>query len=89
MDPIVVNATPTADQWATTIRYFLVVVSTLATMFGYAHVAKDATGLLVIAGPLGGLAVFAMGLRKSRTQSQKLTVMAEALPDSIAVVKKP
>lgn len=83
-EPIVVNARAGPDQWAAAIRYLLMVVVGAATVFGADHVAKDATGLLTIAAPLGGLIVFVMGQWKTRTQSLKMAVMAKALPDTVA-----
>ena len=88
-EPILVNPTAGPDQLAAGIRYALMTIAGAATVFGYNHVATDATGLLVIAGPLAGLLVFAMGQWKTRQQSLKLAVVAKAAPDSVAQIKQP
>lgn len=87
-DPIVVNATAAPDQWASAIRYLLMVLAGVAGVLGYAHLAGEFSGLLIIAAPLGGLITLVFGQRKVIAQSDKLKVMANALPDDIATIKK-
>jgi len=86
--PIIVNPTAGPDQWAAGIRYALMTVAGAASVFGWEHLSKDATGLLVIAMPLGGL-IALWGQWKTRQQALKMAVMAKALPNEIAQVKKP
>jgi hypothetical protein len=85
-EPIIVNPTAGPDQWAAGIRYALMTIAGAASVFGWEHVSKDATGLLVIAMPLGGL-IALWGQYKTRQQSLKLAVLAKAVPDTIAQVK--
>jgi hypothetical protein len=86
-EPIIVNAEPGADQWAAAFRQLLLVAAGIATVFGWRHLAGDASGLLAIAAPAGGLVAFVIGQIKTRHSAQKMAAMADALPDRIAQVK--
>lgn len=85
--PIVVNEKAGPDQWAAAIRQILLVIAGIATVFGWKHLAGEASGLIAISAPLGGLVVFALGQWKTRQSSLNLTKLARKVPDSVARVK--
>ena len=85
--PIMVNAKAGPDQWAAAIRYTLVTLAGIVGALGYTKMAGQFSGMLSVAAPLGWLIVFAMGQWKTRQQSLKLSLVADAAPDSVAKLK--
>lgn len=85
--PIQVNATPTQDQVAAGLRYFLMALAAVAGALGYSHVAGQLSALLMAVAPVAGFVVFVWGQFATRRMSQKATTLANALPDSIAVTR--
>jgi len=85
--PIMVNATPTAEQVMTGVRQFILVAAAIASALGYAHAAGQISGLLSVAGPIAGLIIIVLGQLKTRQSSQTAATLARALPDSVAQTK--
>lgn len=85
--PIQVNATPTKDQIEVAIRQIVLALGPVMTLVGYAGWAGAANVILAVAGPVATVVVFVWGQLYTRSRSKKMTVMAEASPNSVAQVK--
>ena len=86
-EPIVVNATPTADQIAAALRQLVLVLATAATALGAVGWAGELNALAIVAGPLAGLIVIVWGQFATRKAAQIKATLATALPDSVATTK--
>ena len=85
--PIVVNESPAPDQLIVGVRQVILILSAAATATGAHHLGSWMGQMAVAAGPIASLAVVIAGQIHIRHQGQKLAIMANALPDSIAQVK--
>lgn len=85
--PIVVNGTPNAEQLAAGLRYVIMLLGGAASAVGAGHLAGQLNALLVIVGPIAAIIAFIWGQVVTRKSSQAKTIMAAALPDSVAKIK--
>lgn len=88
--PIQVNAKAGPDQWAAGARQLILVLGPLAAFAAANHMLRLEGWLnlaIAIIGPAAALAAIVLGQVKTRRDSLAKTVMAQALPDSIAHVK--
>lgn len=87
MEPIQVNATPTKAQIEAGLRQAIIAAGAIAGTLGYAGVAGKLNFAMALIGPAAGLIAFLVGQLHTRSQAQKMVVMAQASPDEVATVK--
>lgn len=85
--PIVVNASPTADQISAGLQMLLMAVSAVAAALGFAKVAGGASSLMAVTGTVATLVAFVWAQFATHAAATKAAAMANALPDSVAKTK--
>ncbi len=85
--PIEVSASAGGAQFATAIRYFLMGLGAFATGLGFEASSGSIEQLASYAGPVGAAIAFVWGQYSSRRSAKLKATLAEAAPNSVAVVK--
>jgi hypothetical protein len=88
-DPIIVNATPTADQIAAALRQGIAAVGAIAGTLGVTGIFSDAhlNQATALVGPIATVLAIVWGQLETRSKAKKLTITAAAAPNSVAQVK--
>ena len=85
--PIVVPATPASDQLASGLRSVILGLGVIATTLGATKFAGTLNGLLEAAGPIAAVVSVVWSQWNAHSQHAQKVTMANAAPDSVAVVK--
>lgn len=86
MAQIVVPPSPAAGQIEAGIRQAVTVLGTILGMAGLAKLAGSLNDLLLVVGPLSSIIAIVWGQLYTRSQSEKLAIVAKAAPDTVAIV---